>query len=246
MRLATAPKNGRVVVRRVRYTATNRQQCLAAQVPALVALYRSTNDFEGTDIATLEIRFEGRQPQFRRYTIAVTNASASTYTITATASGAQAGDRCGNLSATASSKPDWSGDADCDTAAGYACIGGACKIPKGGACTDTDVCEFGQCVDGVCCENACEGACRACVESLTGEPDGECEPVPAAQDPENECTEDPGYPGSCQADGAGMSGTTGRRSPSRQVGRPMGKVAACTCGGAGSDSQRCRRWSCWP
>jgi len=48
------------------------------------------------------------------YTIAVTNATASTYTITATPAGAQVGDRCGNLSATASSKPDWSGDADCD------------------------------------------------------------------------------------------------------------------------------------
>ena len=47
------------------------------------------------------------------YSIAV-NATAATYTITATATGAQQGDRCGNLSATVGSKPDWSGDADCD------------------------------------------------------------------------------------------------------------------------------------
>jgi type IV pilus assembly protein PilE len=48
------------------------------------------------------------------YTITVPNAGVSTYTITATPAGTQQGDRCGNLSATASSKPDWSGDADCD------------------------------------------------------------------------------------------------------------------------------------
>lgn len=49
------------------------------------------------------------------YTIGVT-ADATSYTITATrkSGSAQADDRCGNLSATASSKPDWSGDADCD------------------------------------------------------------------------------------------------------------------------------------
>ncbi len=72
VRLATPPKNGRVVVQRIQYTATNRRQCLAAQVPALLALYRSAGDFEGTDVATLEIRFEGKQPQLRRYTIGVT------------------------------------------------------------------------------------------------------------------------------------------------------------------------------
>jgi type IV pilus assembly protein PilE len=48
------------------------------------------------------------------YTIAVPTATASTYTITATPQGSQTGDRCGTLSATVATKPDWSGDADCD------------------------------------------------------------------------------------------------------------------------------------
>jgi hypothetical protein len=72
VRLATPPKNGKVTVQRVRYGATNLRQCLAAEVPALVAFYRSANDFEGSDTATLEIRFEGKPPQLRRYTISVT------------------------------------------------------------------------------------------------------------------------------------------------------------------------------
>jgi type IV pilus assembly protein PilE len=46
------------------------------------------------------------------YNIGLT-ANATTYTVTATPAGAQAGDRCGNLVATATSKPTWSGDADC-------------------------------------------------------------------------------------------------------------------------------------
>jgi len=53
-------------------------------------------------------------PTSSYYTIAVSNATASTYTITATRAGSQSSDRCGNLSATATTKPDWSGDADCD------------------------------------------------------------------------------------------------------------------------------------
>ncbi|WP_284691293.1 type IV pilin protein [Agrilutibacter solisilvae] len=41
-------------------------------------------------------------------------AGATTYTITATPTGKQAGDRCGNLVVSQISKPDWSGDLDCD------------------------------------------------------------------------------------------------------------------------------------
>lgn len=55
-------------------------------------------------------------PTSAYYTITESGLSASGYTITATptAGGKQAGDRCGNLVAVKDSKPDWSGDADCD------------------------------------------------------------------------------------------------------------------------------------
>ena len=72
VRLATAPKHGRVAVQRGKYTATNRRQCLAVEAPALVALYRPAAGFDGTDVVTLEIRFDGKPPQLRRYTISVT------------------------------------------------------------------------------------------------------------------------------------------------------------------------------
>lgn len=54
---------------------------------------------------------------------------------------------------------------------GHACVAttvrgmstGRCgKKQIGQPCTDTSECQSEQCVDGVCCESACEGACRTC------------------------------------------------------------------------------------
>ena len=40
---------------------------------------------------------------------------------------------------------------------------GTCgKRENGQTCSLGDDCQSGQCVDGVCCENSCEGACRSC------------------------------------------------------------------------------------
>lgn len=58
--------------------------------------------------------------------------------------------------------------------------------PDGTACTDGAECAAGNCIDGVCCESACDGTCEACVAALTGGTDGECSTVLAA-DPEDEC-----------------------------------------------------------
>jgi hypothetical protein len=72
---------------------------------------------------------------------------------------------------------------------GHACVSktvggvtqGICgKRKNGQVCTSPDDCESGQCVDGVCCESACEGACRSC--NLPGSP-GRCLNV-AARDPD--------------------------------------------------------------
>ena len=35
-------------------------------------------------------------------------------------------------------------------------------LPPGGACTDKSQCATGHCIDGVCCEDACEGQCESC------------------------------------------------------------------------------------
>ena len=73
VRLIAAPKNGKVTVRRARLKATNVRQCLAIEVPALIAIYRSAAGFEGADTAILEVRpFEGK-PQLRRFQIGITD-----------------------------------------------------------------------------------------------------------------------------------------------------------------------------
>ena len=60
----------------------------------------------------------GAIPTLPYYTITPgTTPTATTYTVTATAIGKQAGDRCGNLVlnwSAGSGKPTWSGDADCN------------------------------------------------------------------------------------------------------------------------------------
>src|SRR5438552_2628102 len=54
IRLAVAPENGTVVVKKANAQATNYKQCLALEVPAYVAFYRSKPNFVGTDVLNLE------------------------------------------------------------------------------------------------------------------------------------------------------------------------------------------------
>jgi hypothetical protein len=74
VRLVTPPNSGKIAMRRVRLNATNVRQCLSLEVPALIALYRSAADFEGSDTVTVEIRPAEGAPQLRRITINVTKA----------------------------------------------------------------------------------------------------------------------------------------------------------------------------
>lgn len=82
------------------------------------------------------------------------------------------------------------GDGDC--LPGSPCVGGACggKRANGAACTRTDECGSGYCVDGVCCGSACNGPCEACSQAKTGQADGTCQAVRSGQDPDSECTEE--------------------------------------------------------
>ncbi len=112
-------------------------------------------------------------------------------------------------------------------------IGGGEKLVNGRPCAEGSQCGSGQCVDGVCCASACPGACQACnVEGSAGT----CMPVPAGQDPDNECAEDP--PAGCQRDGA-CDGSGGCRlypaGVECQPGRCEGatEYAARTCDGKG-------------
>jgi hypothetical protein len=71
VRLVSPPVNGRITVRRVKLNATNVRQCLALEIPALVAIYRSAPEFEGSDTLMLEIVPTEGAPQQRRININV-------------------------------------------------------------------------------------------------------------------------------------------------------------------------------
>jgi hypothetical protein len=110
-----------------------------------------------------------------------------------------------------------------DVAAGTACDGGTCDgeghcvdhcgngvqdadetdVDCGGACPSCALgegcivegdCTSGFCIDLVCCQTACDGACEGC--DLDGTV-GVCTPHPAGTDPDNDCA-----PMTCDGNGA--------------------------------------------
>jgi hypothetical protein len=97
-------------------------------------------------------------------------------------------------------------DLDCVTP--HVCIAGRCGLRgKGQACTTGPECETGNCVDGVCCESACEGKCQFCALPASR---GTCAPVRAgAPDPRAAAgVTDPGR--ICIDQGVATCGTNGR------------------------------------
>jgi hypothetical protein len=93
-------------------------------------------------------------------------------------------------------------DADCQ--AGHACVDGSCGLKQNGqGCEKGTECASTFCVDGVCCGDACQGACRTCALPSAM---GKCTPVPASTaDPRTTCVDQGvatcGTDGMC--DGAG-------------------------------------------
>ena len=57
-------------------------------------------------------------------------------------------------------------------------------LGQGEPCSDNSECASNYCVDGVCCDTACDGICEAC--NLSGW-EGTCTYIPAGQDPDDEC-----------------------------------------------------------
>ncbi len=70
-------------------------------------------------------------------------------------------------------------------------------IPQanGSTCGGRLGCTSGHCVDGICCDSPCLGLCASC--TLTGQA-GVCTPVPAGQDPREDCPSS----GTCNGQGA--------------------------------------------
>ena len=77
---------------------------------------------------------------------------------------------------------------------------------NGEACAAGTECISGNCVDDVCCDSGCGGACQHC--ALSGL-EGNCRYVPAGEDPDGECPGDPPCGSQCDGSGACAYGTFG-------------------------------------
>jgi hypothetical protein len=56
---------------------------------------------------------------------------------------------------------------------------GACELKNGGACTADSQCTSQHCVDGVCCDQGCDGTCSSCNQPGS---EGSCKPLHGADD----------------------------------------------------------------
>jgi hypothetical protein len=93
-------------------------------------------------------------------------------------------------------------DADTPCAAGLicdeasrTCIEGAGKLPLGSACQSRERCLSGFCVDGVCCDSSCEGACQSCAAK---EKPGTCAFATKGEDRRGDCALAPPPPSCAQ------------------------------------------------
>jgi hypothetical protein len=71
IRLLVAPAHGTVTVKRGTLKATNVKQCLATEVPVLLAFYRSAANFNGSDEFELEITPQGGRKQVQHFHVNV-------------------------------------------------------------------------------------------------------------------------------------------------------------------------------
>jgi hypothetical protein len=76
IRLASPPNSGKVVVKTAKVKATNYKACLALEVPAYVAFYKSPPDFLGNDVMTIEIKFPEGRTEIQRITVNVVGVGA--------------------------------------------------------------------------------------------------------------------------------------------------------------------------
>ena len=70
----------------------------------------------------------------------------------------------------------------------------------GTPCGHDGQCNSSHCVDGFCCDSACDTGCMACTESITGSSNGTCAAVPEPFDPDADCVSSGGF--GCNGAGA--------------------------------------------
>ena len=75
IRLANPPVSGKVVVKTAKVKATNYKACLALEVPAYVAFYKSSPEFLGDDVLTIEVKYAGGRTELQKITVNVSGAT---------------------------------------------------------------------------------------------------------------------------------------------------------------------------
>jgi hypothetical protein len=75
LRLAAPPSAGKVVVKSAKAKATNYKACLAVEVPAYVAFYKSPPNFTGHDVLTIEVKYAGGRTEMQKITVNVSGPS---------------------------------------------------------------------------------------------------------------------------------------------------------------------------
>ena len=76
IRLVSPPASGKVVVKSAKIKATNYKACLALEVPAYIAFYKSPADFLGDDVLTIEVKFAGGRTEIQKITVNVVGVGA--------------------------------------------------------------------------------------------------------------------------------------------------------------------------
>jgi hypothetical protein len=73
IKLVARPAHGALNVKRGNLKLTNYKQCLATEVPVLVAFYRAQDSFTGTDEFILEVTPAGGRKELQHFHVLVTN-----------------------------------------------------------------------------------------------------------------------------------------------------------------------------
>jgi hypothetical protein len=76
IRLASPPSSGKVVVKSAKVKATNYKACLALEVPAYVAFYKSPPEFLGNDVLMIEVKYPGGRTEMQKITVNVAGSGA--------------------------------------------------------------------------------------------------------------------------------------------------------------------------
>src|SRR5438876_8248586 len=76
IRLASPPAAGKVVVKTAKAKATNYKACLALEVPAYVAFYKSPPEFLGDDVLTIKVKDPGGRTEIQKITVNVVGVGA--------------------------------------------------------------------------------------------------------------------------------------------------------------------------